>query len=161
MWGDSGGFSTNQSKQWRHGEHSYTWFSFHRLYAWFGAVIIVDFYIDDFIFALFIIFTTYGKTFNNNGSEIIGLINVKFGKRTACRDNFFLLWMRDFHEKQGKGQQRGTNLNLLNVCQSFCPKPYLHAKVWDTEEITKSCRRLWNPWRAMTWISKTIKTRLE
>ena len=30
-----------------------------------------------------------GKAVNYNGSEIIGLINLKYGKRTACRDNFF------------------------------------------------------------------------
>ena len=62
--------------------------SFHRLCARFGAVIIVDFYIDDFIFALFI-FMKDGKAVNYNGSEIIGLIHLKYGKRTACRDNFF------------------------------------------------------------------------
>ena len=62
--------------------------SFHRLCARFGAVIIVDFYIDDFIFALFV-FMKDGKAVNYNGSEIIGLINLKYGKRTACRDNFF------------------------------------------------------------------------
>ena len=28
-----------------------------------------------------------GKAVNYNGSEIIGLINLKYGKRTACRDN--------------------------------------------------------------------------
>ena len=38
--------------------------------AWFGAVIIVGFYIDDFIFALFI-FMKEGKVVNYNGSEII------------------------------------------------------------------------------------------
>ena len=54
----------------------------------FGAVIIVDFYIDDFIFALFI-FMKDGKAVNYNGSEIIGLIHLKYGKRTAWRDNFF------------------------------------------------------------------------
>ena len=62
--------------------------SFHQLCARFGAVIIVDFYIDDFIFALFI-FMTDGKAANYISSEIIGLINLKYGKRTACRDNFF------------------------------------------------------------------------
>ena len=62
--------------------------SFHRLCARFGAVIIVDFYIDDFISALFI-FMIDGKVVNYNGSEIIGLIHLKYGKRTACRDNFF------------------------------------------------------------------------
>ena len=47
--------------------------SFYRLCARFGAVIIiVDFYIDDFIFALFI-FMKDGKAVNYNGSEIIGL----------------------------------------------------------------------------------------
>ena len=61
--------------------------SFHILCARFGAVIIVDFYIDDFIFALFI-FMKDGKAVNYNGSEIIGLIHLKYGKRTACRDNF-------------------------------------------------------------------------
>ena len=72
---------------------------------------IVDFYIDDFIFALFI-FMKDGKAFNNNGSEIIPLINLKYGKRTACQDNF-LLWMRDFPEKQGKGQRR-----LISTCST-------------------------------------------
>ena len=32
---------------------------------------------------------TDGKAVNYNGSEIIGLINFKYGKRTACRDNVF------------------------------------------------------------------------
>ena len=36
-----------------------------------------------------IIFMKDGKAVNYNGSEIIGLINLKYGKRTACRDNFF------------------------------------------------------------------------
>ena len=62
--------------------------SFHQLCTRFGAVIIVDFHIDDFIFAVFI-FMTGGKAVNYNGSEIIGLINLKYGKKTACRDNFF------------------------------------------------------------------------
>ena len=62
--------------------------SFHRLCARFGAVFIVDFYIDDFIFALSI-FMKEGKAVNYNGSEIIGLIHLIYGKRTACRDNFF------------------------------------------------------------------------
>ena len=62
--------------------------SFHQLCARFGAVIIVDFYIDDFIFAL-CIFMTDGKAVNYISSEIIGLINLKYGKRTACRDNLF------------------------------------------------------------------------
>ena len=50
--------------------------SFHRLCARFGAVIIVDFYIDDFIFAMFI-FMKDGKAVKYNGSEIIGLIHLK------------------------------------------------------------------------------------
>ena len=50
---------------------------------------------------------------NYNGSEIIELINLKYGKRAACRDNFFLPRMRYFPEKQGKGQQRGINPNLF------------------------------------------------
>ena len=62
--------------------------SFHQLCARFGAVIIIDFYIDDFIFASFI-FMKERKAVNYNGSEIIGLINFKYGKRTACWDNFF------------------------------------------------------------------------
>ena len=62
--------------------------SFHQLCARFGAVIIVDFYIDDFIFALSI-FMKEDKAVNYNGSEIIGLIHLKYGKRTACRDNIF------------------------------------------------------------------------
>ena len=43
---------------------------------------------DDYIFAL-LIFMKDGKAVNYNGSEIIGLIHLKYGKRTACRDNFF------------------------------------------------------------------------
>ena len=62
--------------------------SFRQLCARFGAVIIVDFYIANYIFALFI-FMKDGKAVNYNGSEIIGLINLKYGKRTACRDNFY------------------------------------------------------------------------
>ena len=76
--------------------------------------IIVDFYmyIDDFIFALFI-FMKDDQAVNYNGSKIIGLINLKYGKRMACRYNFFYRECGIFPEKQGKGQQRGTNLNLL------------------------------------------------
>ena len=48
--------------------------------ARFGTVIIVDFYIDNFIFALFICMKD-SKAVNCNGSEIIGLINSKYGKR--------------------------------------------------------------------------------
>ena len=55
-----------------------------------------------------------GKAVNYNGSEIIGLINLKYGKRTACQDNFFYR-MRYFPEKQGKGQQRGINPNLCKL----------------------------------------------
>ena len=62
--------------------------SFHGLCARFGAVIIVDFYIDDFIFALFI-FMKDGNAVNYNGSEKIGLIHLKYRKRTACWDIFF------------------------------------------------------------------------
>ena len=51
------------------------------------------------------------KAVNFNGSKIIGLINLKYGKK-ACRDNF-LPWMGDFPEKEGKGQQVDINLNLL------------------------------------------------
>ena len=49
--------------------------SFHQLNARFGAVIIVDFYINDFIFTLFI-FMKDGKAVNYNDSGIIGLINL-------------------------------------------------------------------------------------
>ena len=62
--------------------------SFHRLCARFGAVIIVDFYTDDFIFALFI-FMKDGKAVNYNGSEIIGLINLKYGKKDGLSGKFF------------------------------------------------------------------------
>ena len=59
--------------------------------------IIVDFYIDDFIFALFI-FMKDGKAVNYNGSKIIGLINLKYGKRTTCRENFFTEMVVFFRE---------------------------------------------------------------
>ena len=67
-------------------------------------------------FALFI-FMKDGKAVNYNGSEIIGLINLKYKKRMACRDNVFTLkaWMRDFPKKQGKGQQQGINTIILNL----------------------------------------------
>ena len=32
-----------------------------------------------------------GRTVSCNGSEIIGSIYLKYGKRTACRDNFFTI----------------------------------------------------------------------
>ena len=86
--------------------------SFHRLCARFGAVIIVDLYIDYYIFALSI-FVKEDRAVYYNGSEIIGLIHLKYGKRTACRDNFFFTVNVVFSEKQGKGQQRGTSPHLL------------------------------------------------
>ena len=48
--------------------------SFHRLCARLGAVIIVDFYIDDFIFAFFIVMKD-GKAFNYNGTVICPVLN--------------------------------------------------------------------------------------
>ena len=32
-----------------------------------------------------------GKAVNYNGSKIIGLIDLKYGKRTTCSDNFFTM----------------------------------------------------------------------
>ena len=58
--------------------------------VWCSYYTIVDFYIYDFIFALFI-FMKEGKTVNCNGtfcSEINGLINLKYMKRMACPDIF-------------------------------------------------------------------------
>ena len=66
-----------------------------------GAVIIVDFYIDNYVFALFI-FMKDGKAVNYNGSEIIGLIHLKYGKRTACQDNF-LPWLREAGKRSTTG----------------------------------------------------------
>ena len=48
-------------------------------------LLLLIFYIDDFIFVLFI-FMKDRKAVNYHGSE---LINLKYGKRTACRDNVF------------------------------------------------------------------------
>ena len=79
--------------------------SFHRLSARFSAVIIVDFYINDFIFALFICIKD-GKAVNYNGSEIIGLIHLKYGKRTACRDNIFTVNVL-FSREAGKRSTTG------------------------------------------------------
>ena len=67
-------------------------------------------FIDDFIFALFI-FMKDGKAVNYNGSEIIGLINLKYGKGRLV-GIIFLPRMRYSPKKQGKGQQRGINPNL-------------------------------------------------
>ena len=110
--------------------------SFHLLCARFGAVIIVDFYIDDFIFALFV-FMKDGKAVNYNGSEIIGLINLKYGKRTACRDNFFYQEWGIFPRSRGKtGQQRGINPNLYKVSISeHSPKTLNSSKlvlIWSS-----------------------------
>ena len=55
-----------------------------------------------------------GKAVNYNGSKIIGLIHLKFGKGWLVRI-IFLTWMRYFPEKQGKGQQRGTYPDLFNL----------------------------------------------
>ena len=71
---------------------------------------------DLYIFVLFIFMKDW-KAVNYNGSEIIGLINLIYGKRTACRDNF-LQCLQYFPEKQGKGQQRGINLNLYMWLQN-------------------------------------------
>ena len=82
-------------------------------------------YAQGLVQLLFLIFTSLisflhclwkdGKAVNYNGSEIIGLIHLKYGKRTACRDNFFYCECGIFPEKQGKGQQRGRNLNLSDA----------------------------------------------
>ena len=50
-----------------------------------------------------------GKTVNRNGSKIIGLINLKYGKRMACQDIFFTV-NAGFLEKEGKGQQNGVEI---------------------------------------------------
>ena len=64
------------------------------------------FYIDDFIVALFI-FMKGGIAVNYNGSEIIGLTNLKYGKRTACQDNF-LPWTTEYNAScQVKVQKDG------------------------------------------------------
>ena len=54
-----------------------------------------------------------GKAVNYKGSEIIALINLKYGKRTAYQDNLFTVNVGS--EKHGKGQQRGTYHNLCNM----------------------------------------------
>ena len=68
-------------------------------------MIIVDFYINDFIFALFL-FIKDGKVVNYNGSEIIGLINFKYGKRMAFRDNYFTV-NAGFFREAGKRSTTG------------------------------------------------------
>ena len=57
--------------------HSTQGKSFHGLCARFGAVIIIDFYINNFIFALFIFIKDSIEAINCNGSKIIGLIDLK------------------------------------------------------------------------------------
>ena len=64
--------------------------------------VIVDFYIDDFIFALFI-FMKDGKAVNFNDSEI----HLKYGKRTVCRDNFFYSECVFFPREAGKRSTTG------------------------------------------------------
>ena len=46
------------------------------------------------------------KAFNYNGSEIIGIIHLKNGKRTACRDNFFTV-NAVFSQEAGKRSTKG------------------------------------------------------
>ena len=68
-------------------------------------LLLLIFYIDDFIFAFFI-FMKDGKAVNYNGSEIIGLINLKYGRRTPCRDNFFTenaVFSREAGKRSTKG----------------------------------------------------------
>ena len=98
------------------------------LCARFSAVIIVDFYIDDFIFALFI-FMKDGKAVNYNGSKIIGLIHLKYGKRTACMI-IFVPWMRYFPEKQGKGQQRVLISTCIGPPKIMCVYSQQMLKCW-------------------------------
>ena len=77
---------------------------------------------------------TDGKAVNYNGREIIGLIHLKYGKRTACRDNFFLPRMQYFPEKQGKGRQRGINPNLTYT--SLCYLQNIHIFQYVTQNST-------------------------
>ena len=49
---------------------------------------------------------TDAKAVNYNGSEIIGLINLKYGKRTACRD-FFCTENAVFSREAGKRSTTG------------------------------------------------------
>ena len=44
---------------------------------------------------------------------MVAINEFEIWKRTACRDNFFYRERGIFPEKQGKGQKRGINLNLL------------------------------------------------
>ena len=82
-------------------------------------MIIVDFYINDFIFALFL-FIKDGKVVNYNGSEIIGLINLKYGKRMAFRDNYFTVNAGFFREAASR--EKVNNRSCLSVSPglSFC-----------------------------------------
>ena len=66
------------------------------------------FTIDSFIFAM-IIFIKDSKAVNY--SKIIGLINLKYGKSKACRDNFFTM-NAELSQEEGKRSSRCTNLNL-------------------------------------------------
>ena len=46
------------------------------------------------------------KAVNCNGCEIIGLINLRYGKRTACRDNLFTV-NAGFSQEAGKRSTSG------------------------------------------------------
>ena len=48
-----------------------------------------------------------GKAVNYNGSEIIRLINLKYGKRIACRDIFFFTVNAVFSREAGKRSTTG------------------------------------------------------
>ena len=70
----------------------------------------VDFYIDDLSFAL-LIFTKDSKTVHCNGSEINRLINLKYSKRTDCRDIFCTI-----NAGFSLGGKSSTTLQGSNLC---------------------------------------------
>ena len=74
-----------------------------------------------------------GKAVNYNGSEIIGSIHLKNGKRMACRDNFFTV-NAGFPPRFGevwKSQQRGTYPDLFRGSSNLEGRRYTRVILLD------------------------------
>ena len=63
-----------------------------------------------------------GKAVNYNGSEIIGLIDLKYGKRTACREIFFTvnaLFSREAGKRSTTGYKSQPVIHIYNFFEKL------------------------------------------
>ena len=61
------------------------------------------------------IFVKDGKAVKYNGSEIIGLIHLKYGKRTACQDNFFYRECGTIFSRSREKVNNGVEISTCKV----------------------------------------------